>query len=89
MVINVIILTRVDNAICLMMFLMVGAFDDEEVIHVDGEVNPIRDLATINDELRLKDIELLNAAIEKMEKNVARTNDKKLKTEFVRLFLEK
>lgn len=64
-----------------------GAFDDEEVIHVDGEVNPIRDLATINDELRLKDIELLNAAIEKMEKNVARTNDKKLKTEYVRLFL--
>lgn len=61
-----------------------GAFDDEEVIHVDGEVNPIRDLATINDELRLKDIELLNGAIEKMEKNVARTNDKKLKTEFVR-----
>ena len=62
----------------------IGAFDDDEVIHVDGEVNPIRDLETINDELRLKDIELLNGAIEKMEKNVARTNDKKLKTEFVR-----
>ncbi len=32
-----------------------GAFDDEEVIHVDGEVNPVRDLETIHDELRLKD----------------------------------
>lgn len=62
---------------------MIGAFDDEEVIHVDGEVNPIRDLETINDELRLKDIELLNGAIEKMEKNVNRTNDKKLKLEHV------
>lgn len=56
------------------------------MIHVDGEVNPIRDLATINDELRFKDIELLNGVIEKMEKNVARTNDKKLKTEYVRYF---
>ena len=32
-----------------------GAFDDEEVTHVDGEVNPVRDLETIHDELRLKD----------------------------------
>ena len=66
-----------------------GAFDDEEVIHVDGEVNPIRDLETINDELRLKDIELLAGVMEKMEKNVGRTTDKKLKQEFVsqRMFL--
>lgn len=84
MIIYVIVARVHDASITCLMMLSSGAFDDEEVIHVDGEVNPIRDLATINDELRLKDIELLNGAIEKMEKNVARTNDKKLKTEFVR-----
>jgi obg-like ATPase 1 len=36
---------------------MVRAFDDAEVIHVDGEVNPIRDMEVIQTELRLKDME--------------------------------
>lgn len=60
-----------------------GAFDDDDVTHVEGELNPVRDLDIISDELRLKDLELLNGAIEKMEKNVQRTNDKKLKAEYV------
>lgn len=60
-----------------------GAFDDDDVTHVEGELDPVRDLGIISNELRLKDIELLNAAIEKMEKNVHRTTDKKLKSEFV------
>ncbi len=33
---------------------LTGAFDDEDVTHIDGEVNPIRDILTIMDELRLK-----------------------------------
>lgn len=36
---------------------MVRAFDDAEVIHVEGEVNPTRDMEIIQTELRLKDIE--------------------------------
>ena len=32
-----------------------GAFDDDDVTHVEGEVNPVRDLEIIHDELRLKD----------------------------------
>ena len=32
-----------------------GAFDDEDVTHVEGEVNPVRDLEIIHEELRLKD----------------------------------
>lgn len=60
-----------------------GAFDDDDVTHVEGELNPVRDLDIISDELRLKDLEFLNGAIEKMEKNVQRTNDKKLKAEYV------
>ena len=38
-------------------FQMVRAFDDAEVIHVEGDVNPIRDMEIIHTELRLKDIE--------------------------------
>lgn len=32
----------------------IGAFDDEDVTHVDGSVDPVRDLETILNELRLK-----------------------------------
>ncbi|KDE07259.1 cytoplasm protein [Microbotryum lychnidis-dioicae p1A1 Lamole] len=38
-------------------FQVVRAFDDAEVIHVEGDVDPIRDMEIIRDELRLKDIE--------------------------------
>lgn len=38
-------------------FQVVRAFDDAEVIHVEGDVDPIRDMEIIQTELRLKDIE--------------------------------
>lgn len=60
-----------------------GAFDDEDVIHVDGDVNPVRDLETIGEELRLKDEEQLLKDLEKLERVVGRGNDKKLKPEYV------
>lgn len=31
-----------------------GAFDDDDIIHVEGDVNPVRDLDIIHNELRLK-----------------------------------
>ncbi|XP_026742544.1 obg-like ATPase 1 [Trichoplusia ni] len=58
------------------------AFDDEDVIHVDGDVNPVRDLETIGEELRLKDEELLMQNFEKLDRVVNRGNDKKLKPEY-------
>uniref|UniRef100_A0A336MSN8 Obg-like ATPase 1 n=1 Tax=Culicoides sonorensis TaxID=179676 RepID=A0A336MSN8_CULSO len=61
-------------------FHLCRAFDDADVIHVDGEVNPVRDLDTISEELRLKDEELLLKNFEKVEKMVGR--DKKLKPEY-------
>lgn len=64
------------------LFHLCRAFDEDDVTHVEGEVDPVRDLEIISDELRLKDIELLNSIIEKMEKNVNRTNDKKMKEEY-------
>ena len=36
-----------------------GAFEDDDVTHVEGDVNPVRDLEIISEELRLKDMEYL------------------------------
>lgn len=68
---------------CLVFIIEIGAFDDPDVTHVEGEVDPVRDLEIISEELRLKDVETLEKTIEKMERTVIRANDKKLKPEFV------
>lgn len=60
----------------------VGAFEDDDVTHVEGEVNPVRDIEIINEELRLKDEEQLMAAIDKLGKTVLR-GEKKDKPEYV------
>lgn len=60
-----------------------GAFEDDDVTHVEGDVNPVRDLDIISEELRLKDVEFLNVHLEKLGKLVIRGNDKKLKPEYV------
>ncbi|CAG5012419.1 unnamed protein product [Parnassius apollo] len=67
---------------CDAIFNLCRAFDDEDVIHVDGDVNPVRDLETIGEELRLKDEEQLMQNIEKLERVVNRGGDKKLKPEY-------
>ncbi|XP_017890297.1 adenylate kinase 9 isoform X2 [Ceratina calcarata] len=63
-------------------FHLARAFDDDDVTHIEGDVNPVRDLEIISEELRLKDIEFLNGHLEKLEKLVVRGNDKKLKPEY-------
>jgi len=67
---------------CDAIFHVCRAFDDDEVIHVDGEVNPVRDFETISEELRLKDEEFLMAQLDKLERTVVRGNDKKMKPEY-------
>ncbi|XP_037780700.1 obg-like ATPase 1 [Penaeus monodon] len=57
-------------------------FDDDDVTHVEGDVNPVRDLEIILDELRLKDIEYVEGAYDKLEKLAVRGGDKKLKPEY-------
>jgi hypothetical protein len=47
---------------------VVRCFDDSNIVHVDGNVNPIRDIETINLELILADIETINKRIEKAKK---------------------
>ena len=47
---------------------VVRCFEDSNVIHVDGNVNPIRDIETINLELIFSDIEILERRIAKVAK---------------------
>ena len=63
-------------------FQVVRAFDGDEIAHVEGEVDPIRDLEIISEELRLKDAEQLTACVEKATKAMrAHENDKQRKFE--------
>ena len=49
-------------------FQVVRAFDDAEVTHVEGDVDPIRDMEIIQTELRLKDIEWVTKALDGLKK---------------------
>ncbi|PSR88735.1 hypothetical protein PHLCEN_2v5086 [Hermanssonia centrifuga] len=49
-------------------FQVVRAFDDADVIHVEGDVNPIRDMEIIQTELRLKDIEWVEKHLDNLKK---------------------
>ncbi|XP_065173288.1 obg-like ATPase 1 [Atheta coriaria] len=67
---------------CDAIFHLCRAFDDDDVTHVEGEVNPVRDLEIIGEELRLKDEESILKKLESLERTVVRGNDKKLKPEY-------
>lgn len=60
-------------------------FDDAEIIHVEGDVDPVRDLQIINDELRIKDIEFVEKNLDALKKLTGRGGQslemKKLKEE--------
>ncbi len=47
---------------------VVRCFDDSNIVHVDGSVDPIRDIETINLELVLADLETVNKRIERAAK---------------------
>ena len=49
---------------------VVRCFEDSNVVHVDGSVDPIRDIETINLELIFADIETVNKRLEKAKKNL-------------------
>lgn len=57
---------------------VVRCFDDENVVHVDGKVDPISDIDTVETELLLSDLEAVQKQIQKNEK-AARTGDKDAK----------
>ena len=53
-------------------------FDDENVTHVDGTVNPVRDKEIIDTELQIKDLETIDQRLQKVAKQVA-VGDKQAK----------
>jgi len=55
-------------------------FDNDNIIHVDGSIDPIRDKETIDIELQLKDLETAEKKLEKV-KRAARTGDKEAQNE--------
>ena len=55
---------------------VVRCFDDENIIHVDGTVDPIRDIEVINVELVLSDLEIITSRINKIGKKAMTTKDK-------------
>ena len=57
---------READAIC----QVVRAFHDDDVTHVDGQVNPASDMETINTELILADLQTLENAVPRLEKEV-------------------
>ena len=66
-------------------FQVVRCFDDAEIIHIEGDVDPVRDLTIISEELRIKDIEFTEKALEAIKKLTRRGGQsleiKKLKEE--------
>jgi obg-like ATPase 1 len=53
-------------------FQVVRCFDDAEIIHIEGDVDPVRDLTIISEELRIKDIEFTEKALENIKKQTRR-----------------
>ena len=54
-------------------------FDDPNIVHVDGSVNPVRDKEVIDCELQLKDLETVENRISKVQKQATTGGDKKAK----------
>jgi GTP-binding protein YchF len=61
---------------------VVRCFDDSQVIHVSGSVDPIRDIEVINTELMLCDLDIIEKRHKKIEKTAKMTADKNLKLEY-------
>ena len=55
---------------------VVRCFDNGKIIHVDGSINPIRDIETINLELAIADLDIINNRLEKVAKKARTTKDK-------------
>ena len=64
---------READAIC----QVIRVFKDDDVMHVDGEVSPAGDIETINTELILADLQTLERAVPRMEKDARVNKDKK------------
>ena len=55
---------------------VVRCFDDGKIIHVEGNIDPIRDIETINLELSISDLEIIQNRLDKIGKKARTTKDK-------------
>ena len=55
---------------------VVRCFDDGKIIHVDGNIDPIRDIETINLELIIADLDVINNRLERVSKKARTTKNK-------------
>ena len=55
---------------------VVRCFDDDNIIHVEGKPDPIRDIEIINLELSIADLEIINNRLDKIKKKATTTKDK-------------
>ncbi len=70
---------------CNALLHVLRCFDDPNVIHVDGNVNPVRDKEIIDTELQLKDLESVEAKMKKFEKLAKTGTDKEAVRTFTTL----
>ncbi|NJN77417.1 MAG: redox-regulated ATPase YchF [Saprospiraceae bacterium] len=56
---------------------VVRCFDDDNIVHVDGSVNPLRDKDIIDTELQFKDLEVLEKRLDKLRRQ-AKSMDKEI-----------
>lgn len=61
---------------------VVRCFDDPNIVHVSGSVDPVRDMEIINTELMLADFDSVDKKLKTVEKTAKSTQDKKLKQQF-------
>lgn len=59
---------------------VVRCFENDDIVHVEGNINPARDIETINLELMLSDIDMVNRKLDKTQKLIKA--DKKYQQEF-------
>ena len=54
-------------------------FDDGNIVHVDGSIDPVRDKEVVDIELQIKDLDTVNSRIEKVRKQATTGGDKNAK----------
>ncbi len=64
---------READAIC----QVVRVFSDDDVVHVDGRVDPLSDIETVNTELILADLQTLERAVPRLEKEARNAKDRR------------
>ncbi len=55
---------------------VVRCFENKDIIHVEGSIDPLRDIEIVNYELILSDLEIVETRLQKIEKKAITSNDK-------------